>query len=321
MAPAALSVAPPVEARHLRLVLAIVDEGGLTRAARRLHLSQSALSHQLKQVEEALGVALFLRHKRKMVLTDAGQRLLERARPIVADLDALGDELREHAAGTRGRLRIATECYTCYEWLPPVLHGFHRRHPGVDVSIVAEATSDPIAALVEGQIDLAIVTRVPESARRSRSGPVPRRTAPGRPRGSPACGASRRAAGGPRERASPALHAAENFFYRDFFARAAHPASVDVVRLTEAILSMVRAGLGVTVAAAWAVGPELAAGRLVGVRLGARGYRRDWKAAIRRPPHATRPAHVDDFVKLVAANVVPARFAARGSTRRRKASS
>ncbi len=307
----------PVDSRHLRLVLAIVDEGGLTRAARRLNLSQSALSHQLKQVEASLGVALFLRHKRRMVLTDAGQRLLERSRAIVADLDALGEELRDHAAGARGRLRIATECYTCYEWLPPVLRRFHRRHPRIDVGIVAEATSDPVAALVQGDIDLAIVTKAPESPtietldlfRDELLLVVPRvhrlATRPHvRPRDLE------------RERLLLYTPPSENVFYRDFFADTQRPARVDVVKLTEAILSMVRAGLGVTIAAAWAIAPELATGRLVGVRIGARGYRRDWKAAVRRSPN-TRP-HIQDFVTVIATTVTPARFAARATPGGRK---
>ncbi len=312
--------AAQVEARHLRLVLAIVDDGGLTRAARRLNLSQSALSHQLKQLESVLGVALFLRHKRKMVLTDTGQRLLERGRPIVADLDALGEELRDHAAGARGRLRIATECYTCYEWLPPVLQRFHRRHPGIDVSIVAEATSDPVAALVQGDLDHAIVTRDPGLATVETLDLFRDELLLVVPRGHRL--ASRphvRAKDLERERLLLYTSPSENFFFRDFFADTQRPPRIDVVKLTEAILSMVRAGLGITVAAAWAVAPELASGRLVGVRLGARGFRRDWKAALRGSPSA-RPAHIGDFVTMVAATVTPARFAARGSSGGRKAS-
>lgn len=308
----------PVDTRSLRLVLAIVDEGGLTQAARRLNLTQSALSHQLKQVEGALGVALFLRQRRKMVLTDAGQRLLERARPIVADLDALGEELRDHAAGARGRLRIATECYTCYEWLPPVLLRFHRRHPGIDVGIVAEATGDPVAALERGDIDLAIITRGYESPAIETLDLFQDELLLVVPPDHPL--AARRYVRPrdlERERLLLYTPPSENFFYRDFFSAAQRPGRVEVVRLTEAILSMVRAGLGVTVAAAWAIAPQLASGKLVGVRIGARGYRRDWKAAVRRSPHP-RPARIEDFVRLVAATVKPARFAARATTGGRK---
>ena len=297
-------VSPRIESRHLRLVLAIVDEGGLTRAGQRLHLSQSALSHQLKQVESSLGVTLFLRIKRRLVLTDAGRRLVDRARPIVADLDALRDDMNEHTRGERGTLRIATECYTAYEWLPPVLKRFHKRHAGVDVSIAVEATSDPIRALSAGDIDLAIVTGdldapglethelfrdelllvVPPGHRLARRRVI-------------------RPADLTRERLLLYTPPGENFFYRDFFASGAHsPARVDVVKLTEAVLSMVRAGLGITVAAAWAIAPSLRSGALVGVRLGREGFVRQWRAAVRCARGAVQPGYVSDFVALVASS-------------------
>ena len=302
--------ATPIDSRHLRLILAIVDEGGLTRAARRMHVSQSALSHQLRQTEEALGVPIFLRNKRRLVLTDAGRRLLERARPIVADLEVLGEELREHAAGTRGRLRIATECYTCYEWLPPILQRFNRRHPGIDVGIVAEATKDPVEALLMGEIDLAIVSRDHDRPALATHHLVRDELLLIVPAG-------HRLAAHPhvrptdleRERLLLYTPPAENFFYGDFFRQATRPPRVDVVRLTEAILSMVRAGLGLTVAARWAVRSELVTGRLVGVRLGARGYQRDWKALVRPLAETMRPAYMGDFIDLVASMVAPARFA------------
>src|SRR5687767_5850457 len=94
-----------LEARHLRLVLAIVDEGGVTRASERMNLTQSALSHQLKQIEASLGVPLFLRVKKRLVPTEAGAELVARARQILADLGALEDDIRRRAAGWRGTLR------------------------------------------------------------------------------------------------------------------------------------------------------------------------------------------------------------------------
>ncbi len=154
-----------VEMRDLRLVLAIVDSGGLTRASEQLNVTQSALSHQLRQLESSLGVELFARIKKRLVLTAAGEELAERARPIVHDLSALEEDLRRRSAGWHGTLRIATECYTLYEWLPPLLQRFHKRHRDVEVRIVADATSDPLAALQNGAIDLAIATTVPRDRR------------------------------------------------------------------------------------------------------------------------------------------------------------
>ena len=311
--------APALDSRHLRLLLAIVDHGGLTRAAHGLHLSQSALSHQLRQIETSLGMPLFLRLKRRLVLTDAGRLLVDRARPILGEIDALAEDVGRHVSGGRGRLRIATECYTCYEWLPPLLTRFHARHPGIEVGIVAEATSDPLAALARGEIDLAIVTRVPEAAGfdcRPLFEDELLLVVPG----------GHRLAGAPFARPSDLVGERlllytpphENFFFRDFFARTSHrPAQVDVIRLTEAVLSMVRAGLGVTVAAAWAIEPQLASGRLMGLRLGRGGCRRAWLGAVRRSRPGVHAEHLDEFLRLLRETVRPARYAERNGSMRR----
>ena len=302
-----------VDSRHLRVLLAIVDQGGLTRAAHALHLSQSALSHQLRQIESALGVPLFLRVNRRLVLTDAGRLLVDRARPILGELEALADDVGQHARGGRGRLRIATECHTCYEWLPPLLTRFHARHPGIDVGIVAEATNDPLAALARGEIDLAIVTRVPEAAGFERRPlfedelllvvPADHRLA-GEPFARPADLVG--------ERLLLYTPPHENFFFRDFFTGTPHrPARVDVIKLTEAVLAMVRGGLGVTVAAAWAVEAHLGSGRLVGVRLGRQGFRRSWQGAMRRSRAGLPSPHLEEFLRLLGDSVHPARHAAR----------
>ena len=129
-----------LDIRHLRLVTAIVDEGGITRAGNRLHLTQSALSHQLREAEENLGVRLFDRLRKKMVLTPAGERLLRSARTVLGELHQAEEEIRRTGEGCRGILRISTECYTNYHWLPARLKLFYRKFPGVEVEVVVEAT-------------------------------------------------------------------------------------------------------------------------------------------------------------------------------------
>ena len=301
----------PLEVRHLRLVVAIVDEGGLTRAGAKLHLTQSALSHQLKQIESSLGVTLFARTRKRLVLTEAGAELVERARAILAEIGELENDLRDRASGRRGTLRIATECYTCYGWLPPLLKRFHRKHPGVDVQIVAEATSAPVDALKEGKIDLAIITKqpraddaetialfrdemllvVPPAHRLAKKEYVTARDFTG-------------------EHLILYAPPQESYFYRNYFGRSpAAPPKVSVIRLTEAIFSMVRAGLGVSVQARWAIADELRSGRLTGVSVGPEGFHREWLAAVRPVHGRALPAYVTDFASLISDNAVPARFA------------
>jgi LysR family transcriptional regulator, regulator for metE and metH len=307
----------PLEVRHLRLMIAIVEEGGLTRAGERLNLTQSALSHQLKQIEGSLGVALFTRIKKRLVLTEAGAELVERSRRILADIAELESDLRERAAGHRGKLRMATHCYTCYEWLPPLLKRFYRSHPNVDVEIVADATADPVDALQKGQIDLAIVSSpVKEPGIETFdlfSDELLLLVPPGHRLAGKAHVTAKDFA---REHLLAYSPPSDNLFYQQYLAApASTPASVTVIRLTEAILSMVRAGLGVTVAARWAVADDLRSGRLIGLRIGPEGFYRQWRAAVRRSQHRGIPAYVADFLELVAESAAPARFAERQQAR------
>src|SRR6266576_2403800 len=147
-----------LETRHLRLVAAVAEHGTLTRAGRVLHLTQSGLSRQLLDLETRLGLPLFHRLGKRMVPTPAGERLLVAARRALPQLSDVEEELRRLAGGRAAILRVSTECYTCYHWLPGVLPRFARRFPQVDVQIVAEVTHHPVPALFDGRIDLAIVS-------------------------------------------------------------------------------------------------------------------------------------------------------------------
>src|SRR5438093_2526054 len=147
-----------LETRHLRLVAAVAEHGTLTRAGRVLHLTQSGLSRQLVQLETRLELPRFRRLGKRMVPTPAGERLLVAARRTLPQLSDVEEELRRLARGRAAILRVSTECYTCYHWLPGVLPRFARRFPEVDVQIVAEATHHPVPALLDGRIDLAIVS-------------------------------------------------------------------------------------------------------------------------------------------------------------------
>src|SRR5215813_8362246 len=145
-----------LDTRHLRLLHAIVAEGGVSAAARKLHLTQPALSHQLRAAEDELGVRLFDRINKKMVLTPTGRRLLDRSRPILQELDAAEKELRLSPSAPPA-IRISTECYTCYHWLPARLQLFRETLPDADVQIVVEATHHPLPVLLEGRLDIALV--------------------------------------------------------------------------------------------------------------------------------------------------------------------
>lgn len=147
-----------MEIRHLRLIKAIVEEGSITKAIDKLHLTQSALSHQLKEAEYQLGTKIFLREKKKLVLTKAGEKLYATANEVLERLSDTEKEIKQLIFGEIGEIKISTECYSSYHWLPSVLKQFHLLYPNIELKIVTEATHYPLQKLQENVIDVAITS-------------------------------------------------------------------------------------------------------------------------------------------------------------------
>lgn len=145
-----------IELRHLRSIRAIVHAGGLAKAAEVLHVTQSALSHQIAGLEDQVGMALFARRSRPMTLSAAGQRLLRAADRILPEINALEEEFAALHRGKTGRLHIAIQCHACFDWLFPVLEMFRHSWPEVDVDIRAGLAFDSFPALVREEVDLVI---------------------------------------------------------------------------------------------------------------------------------------------------------------------
>jgi LysR family transcriptional regulator for metE and metH len=147
-----------MEIRHLRLIKAIVEEGSITKAIDKLHLTQSALSHQLKEAEYQLGTKIFLRQNKKLILTKAGEKLYATANEILDKLSDTEKEIKQLIFGEVGEIRISTECYSSYHWLPSVLKQFHLLYPNIELKIVMEATHYPLQKLQENILDIAIIS-------------------------------------------------------------------------------------------------------------------------------------------------------------------
>jgi LysR family transcriptional regulator for metE and metH len=150
-----------IEFRHLRTIKAIHEAGGLARAAEQLHITQSALSHQIKGLEDQAGIELFIRRSKPMKLSAAGHRLLRLAETVLPQLEALQNEFANLRGGKTGRLHIAIECHACFEWLFPVLEEFRKRWPDVDVDIRPGLAFDAMPALGKEEVDL-VVSSDPE---------------------------------------------------------------------------------------------------------------------------------------------------------------
>lgn len=292
-------IAMDLEIKHLRLVSAIAGTGSVTRAGDLLNLSQSALSHQLRDIEDRLATALFHRVGKRMVPTAAGDTLLRAATPVLEMVARAEDEVRRAGTSGSGRLRITTQCYTCYHWLPGLLKEYRLRHPNVEIQVDADATSRPIRSLIEGRIDLAIMSdRVRD--RRLVERPLfedelqvimaPTHRLAGRACIEPADFADETLIIYPPKDESTVL-------LRVLGPAGVTPRALQQVQLSEAIIELVKAGLGVAVMAGWAIEPSVRAGAIRAARLTKKGYRRRWGAVMLRDMAAA--PYATDFIDLI----------------------
>ena len=270
-----------VELRHLRLVWTVAEERSLTRASERLRLTPSALSHQLRGLEEVVGGSIFHREGKRMRLTPAGEVLLDAAVRVLGTVADTEDRLAKLRHGRAGTVRLSTHCYTGYHWLPTVIRAFRSDFPDADVRIVGGATHRALEALYEREIDVAIT---PERSERARMLVRPvlrdemRLLLP----------ANHRLAAKPW--LEPADIAEEHLLlYTDgpensslcleILRPAGHwPKRYTNIQLTEAIIELVRAGMGVAALAEWSVQPYLGDGSLVSKRITRKGWHRTWNA-------------------------------------------
>ena len=297
-----------LDIRHLQLVAGIARDGSMTKAASGLHLTQSALSHQLRDIESRLNTPLFLRVGKRMVLTAAGRRVLESATGILAELSRVEDDVRRIANSGEGVIRVATQCNTGYHWLPPLLAAFSRKHPRVGISIRPDNTDRPVEALVDGQLDLAILTDESSDPRLrlrrlfademialvQREHRLATRTWIS-----------------PRELASEHLllyssSPDDSFVLKRVLAPAnLVPSRLSFIMLTEAMIEMAKAGLGVAVLPRWSAQAAIATRSVVPLSLTRRGIRRYWTAAtLKAQP---MPVWLTDFIDLIAERAMPAR--------------
>ncbi len=145
-----------LELRHLRSLLAIQETGNLVRASERLHVTQSALSHQIKGLEHRFETPLFLRNSKPLRLTPAGEKLIALGQRILPQVESVEKELGQVARGEMGRLHIAIECHACFEWLAPVLSRYRQQWPQVEVDFHVGVSFEALPALQKGEVDLVI---------------------------------------------------------------------------------------------------------------------------------------------------------------------
>lgn len=151
-------MASVLEIRHLRTLVALRDTGSLVRAAQWLNLTQSALSHQLKLLEDHYGAVLFERKSVPPQFSATGLRLLALADRLLLQIEEAERDIARLALGRTGQLRIVVECHTCFDWLMPAMDAFRLRWPEVELDIVSGFHPDPIALLHQNRADVAIIS-------------------------------------------------------------------------------------------------------------------------------------------------------------------
>lgn len=270
--------------QHLQIIRHVIAEGSVTRASGKLHLTQSALSHQIRDLETSLGLKLFHRVGKKMVLTEAGGKVLDRANAVLPLMDSLQTELTDMKDGHHQTLRISTECYTCYNWLPSMLQQFQEKYPAIRIEIVIPATQRPLQYLEEGKLDLAIVSK----------------QQPGSPFRYDALFddelmlvmPQQHLLAGKKKIKATDLHNETLVLYSfssmsspvpGSFLDMAQPRNMMAVPLTEAIIEMVKAGMGVTIMANWAAQQYNHGNKLAMVPLDTATRKRRWYACSHQP--------------------------------------
>src|SRR2546423_1041957 len=284
--------------RHFIMVQEGARHKNLTKAAEHLFLSQSALSHQLKEIESYFKTQIFIRQKKQMLITHAGRIILEAGEKILSEIEKTKREIALITEKNAGEIRISTECYTSYHWLSGFLSDFKKSYPKVEIAINPDATYNSVNYLLDNKIDIAILE--------DNLNPGLNYTALFR---------DEFVAVVPLDHPWTKLKWVEpHQFYNEnyimynipdevstiykFLFQGRRPKKVYKITLTEAILQMVKASLGVAVLPNWIIKPYIESGELEAVKITRKGIKRVWYAATLK--NKQLPQYMNVFIKTLA---------------------
>ena len=288
-----------LELRHLRSLLTIQETGNLARAAERLHVTQSALSHQIRALEQYFEAPLFLRNSKPLRLTPAGQKLIALAQQVLPEVEHAENYLRRIARGELGRLHIAIECHACFDWLAPVLDRYRQKWPQIEVDFRVGVSFEALPALQKGEVDLVVSS---DPVQHDALQFVALFDYEARLVMAPDHRLARKRRIQPVDLATETLITYPVHRQRlDAFHRFLQPAGIEPVavrqsELTAVILLLVASGRGVAVLPDWVLYETLQAGNLTTRPLGRRGLTGTLYAAVRRAQHEVQ--YIKDFIEL-----------------------
>jgi LysR family transcriptional regulator for metE and metH len=289
-----------LEVRHLRILTAIADHGTVSAATKHVYLTQSAISHQLIELEQRLGITFFHRTPKGMVPTDAGTEMIEVARDVLGRLAAAEASVLRASPKSAGRLRVGTDSPHALAWLPAAIAIVRRRLPHIRAELLPDVTAHGVDALFEGRYELAVVADAATDPRLDLTSLFDEElvavVAPGHRL------ADRVALNAGDLRVEQlAVHASRPAEHRWLTERLAaaglEPMRLTTVALTEAILGLAEAGEAVAILPRAASEPAARQGRVRLLRAGPHGLRRRWQLVTLAT--GVSPLHVQCFASAV----------------------
>ncbi len=286
-----------LEIKHLRMIRAIAETENITKAARRLFISQSGLSQQLKDIEGKLGADLFFRTRKKMVPTPMGKQLIKTAAGVLVTVDDAELEIARAVSGEKGELKVGTQCIFCYKWLPHVMKQFQAKFPGVDFEIGNSV--NPAEDLASKRFDIVITGARGDDEHCTYTPLFEDQLVCIMPSGHPlsAMDFVRLQDFSRYKLISHAERELNKFYQFILKPKGIEPQRLMPVGAPHAIVSMVAAGFGISVFPAWAVRTTLASNGICARPITRRGLPLTWNAVFL--PGANMPVFQNEFIQIV----------------------
>lgn len=284
-----------ISTRHLQMILAIATTGSVSEAASQIGLTQSALSHRIREAERLLNTELFYRKHKKLIPTSAGKRLLQSAKVVLGELERAENDINKLSVGIEHVVRIGNEAYGSYHWLPRFLKGFMAEQPSISVEIIPDVSMDPYTALRNGSIDLSIISGTPIKSGFRTQKLFRDEMVVVMPDSHPLAD---------REWLSPEEIADSTYITyhtnpgpgREYEQLFSHyqllPPRVIRAGVTEAVVEFVRAGVGITIMPTWVLEPWQHDKSLRMARATRKGLYIDWLVALRKDERRDSPATI-----------------------------
>lgn len=293
-----------MEIRHLKLIREVAETQSLTKAKDALFLSQSALSHQLKEIENELGTPLFHRVNKKLIITGAGKMVLESAERVLHDIEKTELSIKKYVSGDTGTIRLATQCYTCYHWLPSLLIDFKKEFPKVEIEIILDNSCDIEDQVLDGKIDLAILSEVSDRSKLKYYELFRDEVFALVPADHPWTKKKYVEAEDFADQ-NVIIHSypleTVSLFTHLLFPAGVSPKKVTQIQVTDAVIELVKAGMGIKVLAKWIVEPYLKDSSLAIVPVTKNGMHRRWYSIALDQPEI--PQYLENFVHHLKQNI------------------